>query len=277
MFESIIQRKSKELFDLLVNNQPYIYLTEILQNQKINKNYIEYFKSEVYWWIYEENLSRKENPNFDLTNKSLKEFFKELDELYFELARFDIPSLKMITEQSTSVIANYIVRPRTTLNWFIFRGEPTKSIREIMLRINYFCDYSYLKNGFFNWLKSNNIEYNSDAILSISEFKNIIENTDNQKINNITIDEFIELIEPIFNFFYDREINNHTIPIEALILFLDDKYLYPISEKLAKDSNLNNFNQIDRTFIKEFMLNLLIEFEHSNQQNRTNETDGDEA
>lgn len=277
MFESIIQRKSKELFDLLVNNQPYIYLTEILQNQKINKNYIEYFKSEVYWWIYEENLSRKENPNFDLTNKSLKEFFKELDDLYFELARFDIPSLKMITEQSTSVIANYIVRPRTTLNWFIFRGEPTKSIREIMLRINYFCDYSYLKNGFFNWLKSNNIEYNSDAILSISEFKNIIENTDNQKINNITIDEFIELIEPIFNFFYDREINNHTIPIEALILFLDDKYLYPISERLAKDSNLNNFNQIDRTFIKEFMLNLLIEFEHSNQQNRTNETDGDEA
>lgn len=277
MFESIIERKSKELFDLLVNNQPYIYLTEILQNPKINENYLEYFKAEVNCWIYEEQLSRKENPNFDLTNKSLKEFFKELDALYFELARFDIPHLKIVTEQCASVIANYIVRPRTTLKWFVFRGEPTKTIKEIILRINYFSDYSYIKNGFFEWLKSNNIEYNADAILSISEFKRIIEDTDNQKLYNITIDEFILLIEPIFHFFYDGESNNDTIPIEALILFLDDKCLYPISEKLAKDSTLKNYNKIDRTFIKEYMSNLLIEFENSYQQNQTNETDGEKA
>jgi hypothetical protein len=219
------------------------------------------------WWIYEEQLARKENPNFDLSHQSLKDFFDELDKLYFELARFDIPHLKMLSEQCVSTIANYLVRPRTTLSWFIFRGEPTKTIKEITLRLDYFHHYSYIKDGFYQWLNSNNIDQSSDSLLSISEFKRIIEQADNQVIFNYTIEQFIELIEPIFEFYCDNYTYEPSIPVETLILFLDDKGIHPISERLANDSKKNNIHTINKPFLKQYILDLLLEFENSQQQN----------
>jgi hypothetical protein len=236
MFESDIERTKIELSELLITHQPFTYLRDILRMPALTQVYKDYFHAEFTWWLYEERTQRSARTHFDNDDPNAQRILQELDEQYFKNARFDHEQLTAIIDTSVKSILNYTVRPRTTLKWYVFRGEPTKAIYEVYLRMMYFSDYSYLRDGFVEWLTNKGLSRNSLEIISVLEYEKFIKKIDDDTILELSPSQFTALINPIFDFFADstKPIEHQVVPIEAIIIFLDDKEIHVIAQKLER-------------------------------------------
>jgi hypothetical protein len=264
MFEEYINRTAQNLMDNLEVGNQFIYLREIMENQEIKQFYKDYFVAEVKWWLYEEQMHRHNNPFFELDSSEMGALFEDLDKHYFNNARFDVDSLKKITLQSVRTHINLLCRPRTTLKWFIFRGEPTKLYKEISLRLNYLNEYNYLSSVFKKWIDNKINDDKDNHIISLIEFERTIENIDNEAIFDISPKQFIEMLTPLYSFFnVDNEPeDNFEIPIEAIIVFLDDKGIFKISEKFQKCLEDNNLLMVNKVKVLDIIYEVIEEVEN---------------
>lgn len=235
MFEKEIERVRKSLEQHLETRQPYTSLNAILANHEIHPAYRAFFNAEVQWWLHEERAIRASNPRFDTSVPQVRQSLSDLDTLYLQHARFDHEELLSTIEAATKTRLNFLCRPRTTLKWFVFRGEPTKPLYEILLRLNYLSDHEYLLRGLRSWAEGRG-DVSANEILSVVEFERIIEKIDNDAILDLSQEEFVQLLEPMYQFFADvnPELPPETVPTEAVIIFLDDKGAVPLSQALER-------------------------------------------
>ncbi|MBK7185004.1 MAG: hypothetical protein IPH85_03610 [Ignavibacteria bacterium] len=236
MFEKELDRVRKQLKQQLDTRQPSIPLSAILANENVHPAYRAYFRAEAEWWLHEERAIRSSNPRFDTGNEALRAMFPKLDDLYIKSARFDHEELTATIDAAVKTRLNFLVRPRTTLKWFVFRGEPTKPLYEILLRLNYLTDNTYLLEGIRQWAKARPAESSANEILSVVEFERIVEKVDNDAILDLSQDEFVRLLDGIYAFFAeaDPDLPPESVPTEAVIIFLDDKGAVPISQALER-------------------------------------------
>lgn len=236
MFEKELDRVRKQLKQQLDTRQPSIPLSAILANENVHPAYRAYFRAEAEWWLHEERALRSSNPRFDTANEALRAMFPKLDDLYLKAARFDHEELSATIDAAVKTRLNFLVRPRTTLKWFVFRGEPTKPLYEILLRLNYLTDNTYLLDGIRQWAKARPAESSANEILSVVEFERIVEKVDNDAILDLSQDEFVRLLDGIYAFFAeaDPDLPPESVPTEAVIIFLDDKGAVPISQALER-------------------------------------------
>lgn len=236
MFEKEIDRVRKQLKQRLDTRQPSTSLAAILANANIHPSYRAFFKAEAEWWLYEERALRASNPRFDTSAPELQSVFPKLDELYLGSARFDHEELNATIDAAVKTRLNFLCRPRTTLKWFVYRGEPTKPLYEVLMRLNYLTDNAYLLDGIRQWAATRPAEASSYEILSVIEFERIVEKVDNDAILDLSQDEFVRLLDGLYGFFYEADPNlpSEAVPTEAVIIFLDDKGAIPISQALER-------------------------------------------
>ena len=236
MFEKEIDRVRKQLKQRLDTRQPSIPLAAILANANIHASYRAFFKAEAEWWLYEERALRASNPRFDTSAPELQSVLPKLDELYLATARFDHEELAATIDAAVKTRLNFLCRPRTTLKWFVYRGEPTKPLHEVLMRLSYLTDNAYLLDGIRQWASTRPAEASSYEILSVIEFERIVEKIDNDAILDLSQDEFVRLLDGLYGFFYEADPNlpSEAVPTEAVIIFLDDKGAIPISQALER-------------------------------------------
>lgn len=265
MFENYIKTAKQQILEKYPKNTPFIYLRDVLGQQNLDLFYKGYLTAEVNWWIYEEQMLRKSNVNFAVDEIKLGTFLQEMDNLYFENARFDLPGLRTVIDSAVKIRLNYALRPRTTLKWFVFRGEPTKSFNEIQLRLDYFAEQRYLIDEFIRKIENEQIVNKDKDILSVIEFERMIESIDNEQIFEMSPEDFAELTQPIFDFFAgkDPELAPEHVPTECLIIFLDDKGLTPLSNKLKEHFYDNNLKTISKSRFLEFLFEVIKDMDES--------------
>ncbi len=154
MFEREIQRAKELLTQRMAGASQYVYWDDIRRRADIAVFYRNFFGAESQWWIFDQQMQRAANPRFDTTNPALSGLFSELDHVLMESARYDHQDLNAAIDLAVKTRFNYILRPRTTLKWFVYRGEPTKTLREVMLRMDYFLEYDYMLDGVRNWIST---------------------------------------------------------------------------------------------------------------------------
>ena len=237
MFEKELERARRQLKQQLATSEQYVTLQTIKGNGGVHPAYRTYFGAEVAWWIHEERAIRHSNPRFDTRDATFRELFARVDEAYVKSARFDHEELNATIDAAVKTRLNFLIRPRTTLKWFVFRGEPTKPLNEVLLRLSYLHDHAYLTDGIRAWAGSRSTDGTpSYEILSIIEFERIVEKVDNDYILDLSENEFARLLDPIFEFFAENnpELPPEAVPCEAVIIFLDDKGAIPISQALER-------------------------------------------
>jgi hypothetical protein len=237
MFEKELDRARKSLKKLIATTDPYVPLQAIVANEQIHPAYRAFFGAEVAWWVHEERAIRNSNPRFDTHDATIRGLSAKLDEAYVRSARFDHEELTSTIDAAVKTRLNFLVRPRTTLKWFVFRGEPTKPLHEIILRLSYLYDHAYLTEGIRNWARSRGADgAPSYEILSIVEFERIVEKVDNDAILDLSQDEFVRLLNPIFTYFAETnpDLPPESVPTESVIIFMDDKGAIPISQALER-------------------------------------------
>ena len=236
MFEKEIDRVRKQLKQQLDTSQPNITLSAIIANENVHAAFRTYFRAEAEWWLHEERAIRTSNTRFDTNSEAMKGLFPKLDELYIASARFDHEELTSSIDAAVKTRLNFLVRPRTTLKWFVYRGEPTKPLYEVLLRLNYLTDNAYLLNGIRQWAQARPAESSAYEILSVVEFERIVEKIDNDAILDLSQEEFVQLLDGIYTFFAEAnpDLPPESVPTEAVIIFLDDKGAVPISQALER-------------------------------------------
>jgi hypothetical protein len=90
-------------------------------------------------------------------------------------------------------------------------------------------------------------------LITAPEFSDALIKIDSEHVSNMDTDGFVDLITPVFEFFnHGKKVNDDTqIPIEAMILYFDDKSLGLLKEKTESmlfdnDIKLISINDIKR-------------------------------
>lgn len=282
MFESEIEQLKKHLAAKLPQPQPFVYLHDILTSV-IEDCYKHSIQADVDWWIYEEQLERAEHPHFDTTAPELQEMFAALDDAYRQYARFNNSQFNEAIESAVKVRLNFLCRPRTTLKWFVFRGAPTKTVYEIVLRLSYFSDYHYLTTGFHQWAQKTYTMHPSMDLLSVVEFEKLMETIDNDFILDLSPHQFVDMLIPLFEFFHlDKEFTPQlTIPTEALIVFLDDKGVELIAHEIERLLYNEDMEQISQERFLDIVTDIINQIEEqeslTSSSENTDEAITDEA
>lgn len=241
MFEREIQRAKELLTQRLAAAQQFVYWQEIRERADIPVFYRNFFGAEVQWWVFEEQLQRAANPRFDYAHEQLALHTVEADRYRMEAARFDHQDLTSAIDLAVKTRFNYILRPRTTLKWFVYRGEPTKTLSEVLLRMDYFLEYDYLLDGFRKWIamKQQEPTTKQSSLISVVEFDRTLQGVDNDVILEYSPEEFTDLLTPIYEMFDDIHATDRAlqqyhgkVPMPAIIVFLDDKGIYRIAQEL---------------------------------------------
>lgn len=274
MFEKQIDKVRVNILSSIELNKQYLYLVELISNPDIDKAYTTYFNAEAEWWLYEEQMKRQSNQNFNLMDSEIQTVLIQLDKLLKKYARFDRTGLETLVNFAVKTRLNMVCRPRTTLKWFVYRGEQVKPFYEIFKRLDYLFDYKYIIDGFMQWAEDNDIRRQSKELISSIEFTNIIEKIDNEYIYNLSPDAFVDIIEPMFEFFNEDKrnlsvsefgdkdsVDNRTIPIEALIIFLDDKGIFPIARSMEKLLREDNIETVSKSDFSDYIHTMLGEIE----------------
>jgi hypothetical protein len=264
MFEAEIERTKIRLAEqLLPKTSGGIYLADVLDHVDVDRAYKEFFRAEVEWLLYQDRIQRQLRLPIDSRDPLFRRVWGQVEDYIRGHAWFDRSHALSLLDAAVKSVLNYRVRPRVTLKWFVYRGEPTKPVCEILLRLRYFADYAYLRTGFEQWMHERGLEPTSTHIMPVFEFERLVKQLDDEHILDLSTTQFIELLDPVFHFFNEPStpVSVQTIPIEALIVFLDDKDIQVIAQKFERMLYHDSIRAVTRDTILRVVDQVLQELE----------------
>ncbi len=227
-----------------------IYLKDINANENIGEAYKLFFESETGWRIYQNRQQLKDLPNFELDTPEAEEALDALGAACRSNARFTRKEYTDLVYSSVSLRLNFLVRPVNTLKFFLFGYAPTKPLEELLLKLDYFYDYGYLTVAMQEEIIRKQAE-SSVSILSLPEFNMMLEKIDSDYFQNLTVEEFATLLSPCFEFFdlKSKDTQEPVIPVEALIVFLNDKGISTMARLIKDHANGPSKNYLTKNSI----------------------------
>ncbi|MCX7929179.1 MAG: hypothetical protein N2663_00425 [Chlorobi bacterium] len=272
MFEAEIESTKIRLSEQLLPaaGSGKVHLADILERSTLDLAYKDFFRAEIEWLLYQDRIQRCTNLPIDGSDPLFQRVFGQLEDYVRRNARFDRKHALSVLDTAVKSVLNYRLRPRITLKWFVYRGEPTKPVCEILLRMRYLSDYPYFRQGFEQWMCDRELDGTSTHIMPIFEFERLVKQLDDDYILDLSTTEFIELLEPVFTFFNDpvTPAPLQTIPIEALIVFLDDKDIQVIAQKFERLLYQDGIRAVTRDMILRVVDQVLQELEQQEQPQR---------
>ncbi len=232
MFEQEINETIQRITRDVLQGRTLVPLAEILEEQRIPERFKAFFETESRWWVYTESVARARDRRFDFSHPELESLLNYLEQIQVRHARFEQEDFNAVLDSAVKLTYNYLCRPQTTLKWYVFRGEPTKPLGETLLRMDAFLDYPYFRTVFSEWVERKKAERSTFDNISAKEFERIIRRIDDQILLSCTIDDLLGLMEPLFEFVGKGEARS--VPVEAMIVFFDDKNIHKLVEILER-------------------------------------------
>ena len=109
-------------------------------------------------------------------------------------------------------------------------------------------------------------------MITAKDFKSIITDIDNEYIRLLQTQGFIELLDPLFQFFIDIGQSDKCIPAEALIVFLEDKELFPLASKIEELYRSKGIKQYNSDSLAEIISSIISEYESHSISQSSNQT-----
>ncbi len=213
------------------------------------------FESFVYKKIENENLVLKKLietipagehlTRIQILNSSLSDFTKNY--LLYEFnEKGDNEEFIQKISKSNKLYFNYTIRPKWTLQTFLFNNFESRPPAEIVKKLNLFTFYTFYTEAVKDFITDN-----FQIFITKGEVTSIIDHTNEAihkkltgDINNAKIKNFLL---QIFLLKYDSESNYNlesTIPFSFIGIFLEDKSFIDLEKKFGVIKGLNNETEI---------------------------------
>jgi hypothetical protein len=137
-------------------------------------------------------------------------------------------------------VANYLCRPRWTLENFLFDRAPRISVDGLVEGLSFVADFRYLGE-----LALRSLQRRGLRDISREEFQVLVQKIDEEVIRQHNARELASLARPLFAFFQIPGTQpDGAIPVEALLVFYEDKKLRILKEYIRGICHLRNRTEV---------------------------------
>lgn len=227
MFEVEIDNIIKITQAKTVGDAEKIPLPKIL-SADIPKPIKIFFRAQVEQWLREEKSARTSSKRFNEFHSDVQSLQQQIDLLMLKNFTFEREEFLQLLDDAVHLQFNYLCRPQWTLQNFLFNNTSTSSTKEIEFKLNYFSDFKYFKEILLRYFSEKGL-----VQIQIDEFRTLVKRIDAQIVQQHNSRELANLTLPISVFLNKgQEKTGDAVPVDALIVFFDDKELLNIKERL---------------------------------------------
>ncbi len=187
-----------------------------------------FFRADVETLLYNEQQAYQKTSHFRHDHPEVRSLQSQINSIL--ILQYEYRSAEF-TERLTDavhMIVNFLLRPQWTMANVIFEKDDAISTNTLITTFHYFGAYDYLKDIIIRYLRDKN-----PASVSRKEFVSLLWKADSEYILRKTGDELARIMTPLFDFFdYPANTGTNTLPVAAILRFLDDKGLMPVVSHL---------------------------------------------
>lgn len=204
-----------------------------------------YFKAEVEKTLAQERGLEYRSKKFPYSLPEVKSLEEQIDLLLVQNYHFNLQECESLLDESVHFQFNYLCRPQWTLLNFIIGDQRRVSSSTIEKRLRYCIDYSYFPELIRRYIVDHGL-----AEVTYEEFKSLVERIDNEVVARHSSYELAQMTRALFDFVESGkmvpqvEFEQQTLPINAAIVFFDDKHLTDIRTRLEYERDNNRVIQI---------------------------------
>ncbi len=205
-----------------------------------------YFKAEVDRYLRQERLHEARSKKFPYSNPEVVSLQRQQDLLLIAHYQFTQHEFDTLLDQAVHFTFNFLCRPQFTLVEFLFENQRHMSTSAIEQKLDYCADYEYyaiLLKRFFAERGLTEISY--------EDFKALLSKIDAEVVGRHTSRELAEMTRPIIGFVEAIHDENgirgarRKLPINAAIVFFEDKNLPEIKLRLEYERDHNKLAEIE--------------------------------
>jgi len=204
-----------------------------------------YFKAEVEKTLAQERGLEYRSKKFSYSLPEVRSLEEQIDLLLIQNYHFSVQEFESLLDESVHFQFNYLCRPQWTLLNFIIGEQRRVTSAIIEKRLRYCVDYTYFPELIKRYIADHGL-----AEVTYEEFKTLIEKIDHEVVARHTSLELAHMTRALFDFVESGktmpqvEFEQQTLPINAAIVFYEDKKNPEICARLEYERDRNHITQI---------------------------------
>jgi hypothetical protein len=244
IFEADIESIIHAVHIKTIGEDDGIILKKIL-SAKIHPAVKAYFKAEVEKTLSQERGLEYRSKKFSYSLPEVRSLEEQIDLLLVHNYNFSLQEFGSLLDESVHFQFNYLCRPQWTLLNFIVGEHRRVASAIIEKRLRYCVDYTYFPELIKRYIADHGL-----AEVTYEEFKSLIEKIDHEVVSRHSSLELAHMTRALFDFVESGkmvpqvEFEQQTLPINAAIVFFEDKKNPEIYTRLEFERDHNRVIQI---------------------------------
>jgi len=220
-----------------------IPLNVLLSDPELPDNFKKFAESEVDEIIDREELGQSKTGRLDFSNQDIRALFKEIRHVLKNSFEFTREEFLEVADKASKFVFNYVIRPRWTLEKFIFKGEKKAPRKDVENALRFLSDYSYYPKGIQEYL-----DFHNAAELDLAAWLRLHRKMD-EHLLGMTSSHLESLTAALFDLF-NFSVGADKVPTDAMILFFRDKSDEQIVDRIEFAKDLKNLRALDLVALK---------------------------
>jgi hypothetical protein len=244
IFEAEIETIIHAVHIKTIGEDDGIVLKKML-SAKIHPAVKAYFKAEVEKTLAQERELEYRSKKFSYSLPEVRSLEAQIDLLLVQNYSFSLQEFESLLDESVHFQFNYLCRPQWTLLNFIVGEQRRVSSETIEKRLRYCVDYTYFPELIKRYIAEHGL-----AEVTYEEFKSLVEKIDHEVVSRHSSLELAHMTRALFDFVESgkmvpqAEFEQQTLPINAAIVFFEDKNIRDICVRLEFERDHNRVVQI---------------------------------
>jgi hypothetical protein len=199
-----------------------------------------YFRARVWQMLHQERQTEVRSKKLPYGLPEIMRLQEQIDILLVYNYLFGQHDFTLMLDHAVHFEFNFLCRPQWTLLNFIFENQRRRPTSDIRRKLEYCVDYSYYAEIIKRYIDDRGL-----AELTYEEFSGLLEKLDQEIVARHSSVELALMTRPILRFIdsarehVEQKLADSTIPINAAIVFFEDKKLNDIKERLESERDAN--------------------------------------
>ena len=213
-------------------------LSSLLTDVELPDSFKKFAEAEAEEMIDKEELGESKTGRFDLSIPDVQALFKEIRHVLKNSYSFSREEFLELADKASKFIFNYVIRPRWTLEKFLFKGDSEVGKADVNIAARYFSDYSYYPKGIIEYL-----DFHNKEMLDVETWKKLHAKIDEHLLGVLPA-KASSLTSALFKLF-EFSTGADKVPTDAMILFFRDKSAAEIVDRIEFAKELKNIQSLD--------------------------------
>jgi len=199
-----------------------------------------YFKARVRQLLQQERTTEVRSKKFPYSLPEVMRLQEQVDVLLVHYYSFGQHDFALMLDHAVHFQFNFLCRPQWTLLNFIFENQRRRPTSDIRRKLRYCVDYEY-----YTEIIKRFIEERGLAEMEYDEFKDLLGKIDNEIVARHSSAELALMTRPLLRFIESPlpapppRIADSRIPINAAVVFFEDKKLNDVKDRLEAERDKN--------------------------------------